>query len=624
MQAEPTPRTHRWWVVLFVVIAVVRGGYWTVASIAPSPVDEMQHVDYARSMARLEGMPTVGVDQIATEIRAFAKQSPTYFFRSEPYPPDLTNRLWDGAPTSSYEGIQGPTYYGAVAPFYWLGRPWGMTGSFYALRMGSVFLGALAIPLTYLLGRRLLPRSPGAWLVAPGLLSMLNGLNAGTALVSNDALVLTGTALTAVLLLRALDLRTLGAAALAGATAGLVLIGKTTAIPIVPLLLLLGAPSLLAWAKEHSGGLARWLTAFVVSFAVPVVGWFAWNLRTYEAISAAARVKAITGPLQPTFAPTFDKLQLDWQNMRTGFWAAGGMARSAVYGHRWELLAVVAISVGLVIAARTRGRRDDDAIGPIAWGAVAYPLTFTAVAGSLFVTLDESGPVLGRYGWAAVVPTVLAIGLALHRIAPRHVALVALVVLLPITWSERQMIDDTLRQDFERDLAGGDLAPVVDQSWNDGLVTATAVDVDVTCDIGVVDLALEAPPPTITVENAVGSTTGRLTVAHPLGFSRYQLDAPTPGPIFIPLIGAIGASGSERAPEVKLVGGTGDPSIRVHCPVDDPGALRFDQVYDPGHPPVPRWLLQSWPDVVFGLVALTTAGAAGAALRPRSRSEAPA
>ena len=87
MPAPVVPCSHRRWVLLFVLIAVVRGGYWTVASVAPSPVDEIQHVDYARSLARFKGIPTVGVDEVATEIRAFAKQSPTFFFRSEPYPP---------------------------------------------------------------------------------------------------------------------------------------------------------------------------------------------------------------------------------------------------------------------------------------------------------------------------------------------------------------------------------------------------------------------------------------------------------------------------------------------------------------------------------------------------------
>lgn len=60
--------------------------------------------------------------------------------------------------------------------------------------------------------------------------------------------------------------------------------------------------------------------------------------------------------------------------------------------------------------------------------------------------------------------------------------------------------------------------------------------------------------------------------------------------------------------------------MRVHCPVDDPRGVRFDQVYDPGHPPVPRAILQSWPDVAFGLLALVTLAAAVLTFRPKHPS----
>ena len=52
--------------------------------------------------------------------------------------------------------MHGPTYYVLMVPFYWIGQPLGTNGSLYAIRLATVGLVLCAIPLTWLLARRLL------------------------------------------------------------------------------------------------------------------------------------------------------------------------------------------------------------------------------------------------------------------------------------------------------------------------------------------------------------------------------------------------------------------------------------------------------------------------------------
>jgi hypothetical protein len=607
-------RHQRRIVLILLTVSMLRGLFWAVASIAPSPVDEMQHFDYVRSIAVGDGVPTVGEDHLAPEVLRFAKTSPTFGFRSYPYPGDLSGPTWVGA-DPQYEGIQGPTYYALLAPFYWLGRPWGTDGSFYAIRFGSVLLGALSIPAIWLLTRRLLPGRPSAWILPPLLLTFVNAVTAGPATIGNDTLVLTGTAFAALALLVSLERRTTVSAVGAGMVAGLVLLGKTTALAMIPVFLLLAWPSLRSWwssSPERRAGLLRWVAGYGVAFGTPFAIWTAWNLVTYHAISGAAEADLITGPLQTSYPRSLETLRLDLASARVGVWA--GQLANVVpgYHHIWEVALLVVIAVAIVVAWR---RRQTDELRTILWGASSYPIAFLTIAGFFMLALGDSGLLLGRYIWVALIPTVVAFGVALDVVFPRRVGVAAALVLVSIaTWHERSDSLRFVRSYYETDLAGDHLAPVVDQSWNDRYVHATEVRVDVACSVSVVDVGFQDPPAAIKVSGPASSATGHLEHATASSFARYRLDHPVTGPITIPVSAGVAVSSVEREPAAALVGGAGDPMVRAHCPVSDPGAVRFPQLYDPTHPTISRRSLRAWPTLMAAATSMATACAIGWAL----------
>ncbi len=600
-------RTQARVVLLLTALCVLRGVFWAVVAIAPSPIDEMQHFDYVHSIATGDGVPTVGKDRIHPDVLSFAKASPTFGLRSQPYPGDTRAPEWDGA-DPQYEGIQGPTYYALLAPFYWLGRLFGIGGSFYLVRVGSVLLGALAIPASWLLIRRLLPRRPETWLLPPVALTFVNAVSAGAATIGNDVVVLTGAAVAAIVLLRGLERRSTAAAVGAGAAAGLVLLGKTTAGALVPVLGLLALPWLRRWWAEGPDSrllLRRWVVAYGAAFAAPFALWTAWNLWTYHAFSGAAEADAITGALQTTYPRTFETVRVQWEAVRRGLTTAQIADLEPAYHHVWELGFGALVGCGLVLAWR---RRDRESLLPLGWGTLAYPLTFATVAGSFLLVLGETGILLGRYLWVALVPLAIALGVGAFVLGGRRFALaLVLVVAAVATWYERTDAHRFLDTYYEYELAGGDLGPVVEQSWNDGYTPAAAIEIDVDCQVAVVDLGLEVPPERIEVVGAEGSTGATLEQSRPAAFTRYRLDTPVHGPLTIPVTTGVAISVTERAPEASLDGAAGDPMVRAHCPVDDPGDVRFEQLFD-RNPPVPRSLLELWP--TLNAIGVTVAAAA--------------
>ncbi len=240
---DPPPLVGRQRTVHLVVLGVIlllgvlKGGYWVVTTQVWSPVDEVQHYGYVESLARGDGIPTVGVDLLSDEAMYSVKSSPTSGYLVDPYQGNNDDPNW-GATRHQYEGIHGPTYYVLMTPFYWLGRPWGVTGSLMAIRMGTVLVALAAVPLTWALARRLFPDRAAVWLLGPALLVVWNGLNFGT--VTNDALVLPLAAASGLQALRALARPERWVqAALAGALVSLTMVTKSTSLVLFSLVALL-------------------------------------------------------------------------------------------------------------------------------------------------------------------------------------------------------------------------------------------------------------------------------------------------------------------------------------------------------------------------------------------------
>ena len=618
------PRAHRWLLALLVGLAVLRGGYWAAALVTPSPIDEVQHFDYVRSLARLEGIPTVGRDQVADEVLAYAKASPTGVFRSFPYPADLDARAWDEAPAAeSYEGIQGPTYYALLAPFYWLGRIGGIEGSWFAVRLGSVLLGALSIPVAWLLARRLLPRQPAAWLLPPVLLAGLNAVNAGSATVGNDVVVLTGSAVVVLLVLRAVEERSVAGALVAGATGAAVVLGKTTALAALPIAILLALPRLTAWWRTGDRrGLRRAVVAAAGGFVAVIVPWVLWNLHAYGALTGAEEAEAITGSLQRTYPADLETLRMHAQEIRHSFWQAQ-LLMDLPYQRIWEFAALGLVGLGFLVAWRRRGPL---ALEVLAWGGSALPLAFATTTAIFMIVLGETGLILGRYVWAALVPLVLAMGIGAAVLGGRRIGVVLVCTVLAVSlWQERTMAHSMLRRDYERGLVSEELAPVIEQSWHDGYVAARAIELDLPCPAEVLDVGLQHPRTRLVVIDGEGAQYAERTDSVPASFSRYRLERPVEGTTLVVPRSAVAVSLAEVEPAASLYRAAGDPEVegdplvRAHCPVEDAGALRFEQLFDPGHLPLSRTAVQAWPTAWAGLGTAAAVASAVWALAGRRR-----
>lgn len=613
MTRTSVPRHHLLVVALLTLFAVARGGYWVATLEVWSPVDEAQHFGYVESLATGDGIPTVGRDRLSGDVLAIAKEAPTYFARSRPYAVDEGDERW-GAAGAQYEGIQGPTYYALMVPAYWAGHAVGPLAALYAVRLASVLLAAAAVPLAWALARRLLPDRPLAWLLGPGLLVCVNGFMATGATASNDTIVITGSVAALLLATWALDTDRLGPAAITGFVAGAVFVGKTTALGLFPLIGLLAL-------VQHRNGAARtdrWLLRLAAAgagAAAVALPWIAWNLHAYGAISGAEAAEAITGQLQVPLEPGLDALHRHWEGARLAFWDAGLLTGEASYRRAWDL--VVAIVGGAGLIAAIRRWRQGEVLALTALG-LSFPISFVAMVGFLFFVLGGSGLLLGRYVYVALVPVVLGLGAAVLALVGRRWAVPAALGLASfLLWQEIDLTDHYLRTAYEERVSDGavidaDLAPVADQSWNDGLVAAEAVVVNASCPVEVVQVGLQTPPSTLTIAALDTQTTASATQVATVdtGFTTYELADPVSGElrIDVPEGSGVAVSSSEREPAAFLDGDPADPLVRVWCRVDADQAAdeRFEVMYDPQHPDLTRTQLRAWPRLLFAGAAAAT------------------
>lgn len=623
---------------LLTLLAVARGGYWALTTEVWSPVDEAQHYAYVESLATGEGIPTVGRDLVSPEVTALAKASATSLFRTSEVSGEQTDPGW-GPFNDQYEGVQGPVYYALMTPFYWAGRPFGVLTSVFAVRMGTVVLGALALPLTALLARRLVPGRPSVALLAPLLLLVVNGFNGTTGAIGNDTIVLTGAALALVLFLRARDEPSPRAVALAGAVAGAVLVGKTTALGVVGLCGL-GLVLDRHWRRRPLGDRLRWCGLFAAGAGAVVAPWVAWNLHAYGALSGAEPAEGLTGAAQETFPRDLDTLGRQLDAARSNFWESQLTPFSSLYPALWWA-AAIGFGVAAVVLARRRGRRRDGGRGAgradgqgaaMGWLAAAWPIAFLGVVGVFFVFFEEAGLIRGRYLYGALVPLVVLLAAGIVEVVGKRWApAVALGIATVALQLETRLVHRyvTLTYEFGLFFLGETTyAPVIDQSWNDHYVGAQAVVADAGCPVRFVGAGLVGAPDALTVraeragtdDDGGGgpATSAARFVTQPGGFTVYELARPIDGPVRIELPpGArIGASDADRAPTAALVGGEGDPLVRVYCAVQNAEAFRFEQRFDPEHSSaLSRTVVRGWPRAWALAGAAATAGAVAVAWR---------
>lgn len=622
-------RTHQLVLAVLVVLGAAQGAYWAITTVAWSPVDEIGHYAYVESVARGQGIPTIGVDRVSDDALAAAKEIPTGSYRSDSVLPSNTDPRWSSSAVP-YEAVHGPVYYAAMAPFYWIGQPLGADGSLFAIRLGTVLLTAAVIPLTWLLARRLFPDRPVVWLVAAGLIAVVNSLTPGA--VTNDSVTVVVGTLAVLAFLRALNRpQPLRGAVLAGVLFALTLLTKTTSVVLVPFLAIAFVAAVVV-TRPRALDVLTWTGAFVGGALLLLVPWFGWNLLTYDAPTASdAIVQAVGNPLLGS--PTFDLATIDlhWSVARMGVWL-GPLLYNPAYTTFWEWTAVLAFVGGGLAGALRRRWRD---VGVLAWCASAVPLGFVAMEAIFLGPFHGNGGPVGRHLWVVLPQVMIMVAAAIALVVGmRWAPIVGAWLVATVLWLHVSVADDFVTGWYLNTALDGGLGPVVYQDHANGVVAdRLAVVVDAGCPVEAigVGLATAAPPELKAWPAGVGSDQVTATGGESLGFiATYRLERPIEGPVVLALPpGAIvRMSDEDRTPQAWFDTGDGDPVVTAYCRIDDPEAQSFERRYRTGHPDqVSLGLLRAWPWalVAAGVVgALTVTGVvAVGAVRRRSRPASP-
>lgn len=619
-------RRHVAIVVTLVAIGLVRSLYWVAALEVTSPIDEVQHAAYVISVAEDGTPPVVGEDTVPREYLEIVANSRTWPVRQVPVDFTTDDPAW-GAVVASYEGVQPPLYYLTLAPVY-LGveaTGAGPVATLFALRVATVLIALAAIPLLYLLARELFPDHPPVWLAAPSLLVVVQGFNGNLAQVTNDAMVVPLAVLALLPVARAIRRGpTWWQAGALGLLLGAAQLTKATTVGLV---VLAAVGALIAVAVHRPGPryLVGWPALTGAVAAATVAPWIAWNLATYDAISAASQVEGITGPLQPTIPMTLRGLVTQTKGAASAFWELQLTFLDPwhPYPLTWYVAGALAVIGTIVLVARTRRWRRASIV---LWLAVSVPVSFATMLLVIYVATGGAGAGLGRHLYVAMGPTVLAVAAGIVLALPRRASTVVIAVIAATAlWTEVGPTRSYLEV-YTRGVEGGAI-PVVDQTGNDAWVDGATVVVEPPCPAVAVRVIVEDASPPETLSSPVGSGVQlRLSTVdtHPVGWTsaRYEPARPITGrtEIVVPAGTRVGSVAGDRTPALAFADRGGDPSASILCDVDDPEAARFEQTYDQLHPDViDRGLLRTWP-VVWAWLGTSGAVAALAWAAAAARS----
>lgn len=621
-QAGPG-RLHLLLLALIAAVGLVRGLYWVAVTEVFNPIDEGAHYAYVESMARDLRPPVVGRDRLSADALDLVKRVRTSFWLSAPVPPSPHDERW-GAVAESYEGVQGPLYYLLMAAPYRLARPFGALSSLYAVRAASVLLSLLAVPIAYALARELFPRRRDVWVAAPALLVLLQGFNGNLASVTNDALVvpLAGAALLSFCRSARHGLDDLGAV-LTGALVGLALATKSNMVALVPLIGL-GAAGVVVVQRVPWRRLARWTGITGATAALTVSPWAAWNLFQYGSLSASEEVDKITGPMQPDHPFSLDGLREHLVGSTVGFWDF------QLVGHRLDRymvtvsIAACAVVVAGIVASMVRRRRRDTAV--LGWLGSSYAVTAATMIAVIYGVFAGRSSTVGRHMYPALIAVVVAVAGAAFVAGRRWGGWLALAVVANLALSaEPPLVSRMVELTYANSVIGR-LAPVVDQSWGEGLVMASSIMMEPPCRAEAFGVGIAAPSPkALPVSSDAGPTEATYLGLQGTPTQRiavYALPAAVGGRFVVDLGGvAVSASAGDRDRHLSMPGAPGDPVARIFCPVDDPEETRFRQQFAPDHP---SWItlgqVTGWPAAWAWIGRLGFVVLAGLAVREARRA----
>ena len=615
-------RLHLLLLGLIVAVGLARGLYWVAVTEVFNPVDERAHYAYVESMARHLRPPVVGRDRLSPDALRLVKDARTSYWRSAPLVPTPDDEAW-GAVAESYEGVQGPLYYLLMAAPYRLARPHGLLASLYTVRAASVLLSLLSVPIAYALARELFPRRREVWLAAPALLVILQGFNGNLASVSNDALVvpLAGGALLAFCRTARRGLDPIGALA-TGGLVGLGLATKSNMVALVPMIGIgaVGVTMLqrLPWAR-----LARWTATVGVATVAVVAPWLAWNLATYGSPSPSAEVDRITGPMQPDYPFTLGGVREHLVSSTVGFWDFQLVGpRMSRYMVTVSVAAVVILLAGLVVSVARHRRGEATVLG---WLGSSYAITAATMVAVIYGVFAGRSSTVGRHMYPALIAVVIAVAGAAFAAGRRYGGWLALTVLANVALAAEPPLVHRMVELTYGNAIVGSLAPVVEQTWGEGLVSASSVTMDPPCPAEAFGVGFSAPPPSaVHVVGAAGPLDAPFLGLQGTPAQRiavYTLPAPLTEPFELVLGGVpVSASADDRDPHLALPGEPGDPVARIFCRVEHPDEVRFRQQFTPDHP---SWIrlahVTGWPTAWAWIGRAAFVALVGCALHDRRR-----
>jgi len=255
-----------------------------VATVARFPVwalvDEAAHFDYVQSIAEDRRLPVLNEDRVHDDVLAIDEG----VYPAPPRVPAPERGLFG----RSYEGFQPPLAYALATPVYAV--PSSHETKLRALRgLGVVLLG-VAVLLTWLLARRVVPDAPLAAFSAALTFLLWPGVVVRAVTFSNAGLELAMGAALSLALWRALTERSERWLVVSGALTGAALLTKLTLLAFLPAL----AVVCIALLRR---GHVRAVAAAAGIPALMLAPWVAFNLHTYDSPTGSGAVQSLMDPV---------------------------------------------------------------------------------------------------------------------------------------------------------------------------------------------------------------------------------------------------------------------------------------------------------------------------------------
>jgi 4-amino-4-deoxy-L-arabinose transferase-like glycosyltransferase len=439
-----------WPLLLLTAAFLFRGVFFALALPAGDPLDETYHFAYASFMAQTGRVPRAGENSIPIEFgRATATLPATgpsgaiswgdYSRLPEERRRELRAMAYEYRPAEretffapNYETQQPPLFYGLAASFLKAFPRAPFSTRLAAVRLLSVLLAALAIPLAYRFLRRLFPRRTA--LAATAALTAFPGIGIFAGRFTNDTLALPiAAALLGLFVDAARDRLSQGKSVAMAALFAAALWTKLYFLLLLPAVLAL---SLLARTRRSLGRALLATAASVVVFLPWALhqraqtgdwlGLYASKQATALAIGLPARLAAFPDLLRARFAIVFGRTFL-WPGTRS---ASGAPAVVSVVLAATLLLLVTGAAVSRAERSRFRARAwwaGGFAALAFLVGQFAYASTYAAVGRARGLP-----PSAGPDGWYLLLlfPVILTAGCLFGRSIPSRWFLLSAAVFL--------------------------------------------------------------------------------------------------------------------------------------------------------------------------------------------------